>query len=504
MRRLQFVLLALVTMGLTACGGGGSSGGGTTTISGSQDYSFFTSTAGGATTLKAFDPATNTITTIPTTSLLYETGVHDGTLDPTTLTTSNLHLSDVLFEDNGSYYSVSAAQSDKLAVTQRSTYAGTVCDQSQDNNYLVVIDAGSNGTCSDSDDLVYAVTDKMASTDAPILLPARPSVVLFSDYSTASGLLYINGSGSLVYADASGQNPQTLLAGVSSVSEMNTVGNSVLLNIDGKVEIFDKTAKSLSSAFYTTSGSLSRALSDGTNFYFFDGQSLIAIPVDGSSGAMLVDTVAAASDINIGLIHNHYLVYYTYDSGTSVRTIDSIDLTMPLNVNGIKLLATATIPASISLEGYSGDYVYYNLSTGSSDVRGNAADAIKVDGSSPAISITDANWVGISYAQTINTAEGISVKYLVVDKYTTDGLGNPTGGNISVYDAATDTMISDQGALPGNITKFTGVGIGADIYGEFYDSTNSAYYLAHLNTTTSNSMKRLDLSTTPVTDSPIL
>ena len=503
MRWSQVSLLTLVTTALAACGGGGS-GGGTSTNSGSQDYAFFTSQASGVTSLKAYDPTATgagAITTIPTIKLLYEAGVHDGTLDAKTLTTSNLHLSDVIYWDNGSYYSVSSAQSNKLAVTRRSNYAGTVCDQNLDNNYLVIIDAGSNGTCNDSDDLVYAITDKMASTDSPILLPARPSAVLFSDYSTAIGMLYVNGSGSLVFADANGQNPQTLLGGVNSVSEMDNVGSDVLLNIDGKVEEFDETSKTLSGALYTTSNSLGKTLSDGTNYYFFDKQDLYAIPVTGGS-AKLVTTVAAASDINIGFVSNHHLVYTTYDSssGLGIWMLDSIDLN---NAAGVKALVTTYSPVSVSLAGYGGDYAYYEVSTlGSSNHSGDIAGAIKTDGTGRQ-EITGAGWVGYTFAQTISSGEGLNINNIMLDKYTLDGTGKPTGGHISVYDTATDSVNSDQGDLPAGIIRFSGSGIGSDVYGDFYD-TNGSAYLAHLNATQANSMKRLDLSTAAVTDSPIL
>lgn len=501
MKWSRFWILALMISGLAACGGGG---GGGTTSSGSQDYAIFTSQTSGVTSLKSYDPVTNAISTIPTTKLLYKAGIHDGTTNPTTLVTSNLHLSDVIYWDNGSFYTVSTAQSDKLAVTQRSSYAGTVCDQSLFNNYLVVIDAGSNNTCNDSDDLVYAITDKMSSTDAPILLPARPSVVLFSDYSTAIGMLYVNGSSSLVFADANGQNPVTLLGGVSSVSEMDNFGNfanDILLDIDGKVEMFDETAKTLSGALYTTSYSLGKTISDGTNYYYFDNQDLYAIPVAGGS-AKLVTTVAAATDINIDFVQNQYLVYHTYDSssGLGIWKLNSINLN---NAAGVKVLVTTYSPVSVSLAGFGGNYTYYEVSTtGSTDHSGDIAGAIKTDGTGRQ-EITGASWVGYAIAETISSGKNITMSNIILDKYVLDGSGNISGGHISIYEPATDTVSSDQGNLPAGIVRFSSMGFGSDIYGEFYDSNGSAY-LAHLNTTRANSMKRLDLSTAAVTDSPIL
>lgn len=499
----RYLILGVMISTLAACGGGGSSSssGGGTPVPSSQDYAIFTSTASGNTNLKAYDPVSGTISTIPTTALLYEAAIAAGTIDPSTQSTSNLHISDVLYEDNGSFNSVSTSQSGNLAVSQHSTYSGTVCNQSLTNNYLVVVDAGPDAICSSSDDRVYAITTNMASTDTPILLPARPSVVLFSNYTTPLGLLYVSG-GTLFFSDANGQNATALLNSVTSVSEMDSVGNSVLLNIDGNLEVFDESNQTLSGQIYPASNPSSRAYSDGTNFYFLDGKSIYAIPLNGSGYSSVDFGISTASDITLAGVHGHYLVFYTYDTNSKDRTIDSIDLTKPNNVNGIKTLVTSTYPASVSLMTFTGNYIYYELTSGNSDVRGDIAAATLIDGSGTPQGVTGASWVGYAYASNIS-ADGLSIASLILDKFTTDSLGNPTGGDISVYDTATDSVISSQGALPAGIVKFSGIGVGADIYGDFYDTGGSAY-LAHLNVTMANSMKQIDMSTTGVMDAPIL
>jgi len=506
MRWTRLLTLALLTTGLASCGSGGGGGSGTsgtatTTNFASTDYNFFVSTASSTASLKAYDPVADAITTIPTNKLGYEASVRDGTVDPTTHATSNLHISDVIYWDNGSYYSVSTTQSGTLAVSQRSSYSGTVCDQNLTNNYLVFTDAGTDGTCSTGDDHVYAITTSMSSTDSPIFLPVKPLAVLFSDYSTAVGLLYVN-AGTLYFSDANGQNPQTLLGSVTSVSEMDNVGSSVLLNIDGKVEMFDESAKTLSGAIYTASNPLSRVLSDGSKYYFFDGSDLYSIPVAGGS-YKYEDTVAPASDITPAYLHNNYLVYSTYDStgGLTTWTLDSLDLSL----GSVKVFDTTYDPVSVTVVGYGGDYVYYEISTqGSSDLSNNIAGAINVDGATGRQEITGAGWVGYALSPTIPSGQRLLPSYMVLDKYTLDTTGNPTGGNISIYDAATDTVSSVQGALPAGITRFASVGsIGVDMYGEYFDSSGSKY-LAHLNATIANSMRQLDMTTTAVNDIPIM
>jgi hypothetical protein len=497
MRWSRLLTLALLTTGLSACGGGGSSS--TPIIStnsnfGSLDYVFFSNNSG----LNVFDPVTSAISTISTTNPSYGAAVYDGTVDSTTGATSNLHISGVIYEDGGSFYFVSTAQADKLAVKQVSSYSGTVCGETLTHNYLVFTDAGSDGNCGTGDDLVYAIITSMSSTDAPISLPAQPVTVLFSDYSTPTGMLYKE-LGILYYANANGVS-QKSLGSATSISRVAVVGDNVLLEIDNKLEVFNGTLKTLTDSGYTPTNPVNEALSDGTNFYFFDGSDLYSIPVTGGN-YVHVTTVPTVTTILVRYVYDHHLVYSATDSssGNNIATIDSVDLSL----GSTKVLDTTYDPVSVSIVGYGGDYIYYATSnSSSSDQSNDIAGAIKLDGTGRQ-EITGAGWLGAIFSPELSLGQREFNKYIALDKFAFDGSGNITGGDISIYDTATDTVSSDQGSLPADIKGFSGFSISEeDLYGVFIN-TSGSIYLAHANATISNSMQQLDNTTAAVKDQPI-
>lgn len=494
MKFMRLLILAWMTAGLAACGGG-SSGSPTATTStdfGSQNYLLFASNSA----LKAFDPVTSTISTIPTNNPGYGAAVYDGTVDPTTGATSNVHISDVLYEDNGSFHLVSTAQSDKLAVSQVSSYSGTLCSETLTHNYLAFTDAGNDAACATSDDRAYAITTSMSSTDTPISLPAKPVAVLFSDYSTPIGLLYVSG-GVLYFSNADGTNAQMLAGSVTSVSDMGVVGNSDLLDIDSRVEVFNGTTKTLIDSGYSASNILDKALSDGSNYYFFDGIDLFSVPVAGGSYAA-VATVPATTNVLARYVYNNHLVYSETHttSGLTSSTVDSVDL----STGSTYVLDTTYDPVSVSVVGYGGNYVYYDTNnSSSSDHTNDIAGAIKLDGTGRQ-EMTGASWFGAIFSPEMPLGQGYFNKYIVLNKYALDGSGNITGGDISIYDAASDAVSSDQGSLPAGIKGFVGFDFSEqDYYGAFI-GTGGSYYLAHANATIANSMQQLDDTTAAVKD----
>lgn len=504
----QLLMLTGMLSGLVACGSGDIV---TPPPAPTADYVIFTSTTGSATTLRAFAPDTGVgsgITTIPTTGLQYVAGVLEGSLDRVNLTAGNLHLGRVLFIEDGRIKSVSTARSDNLAVTQHSayTFTGILCDHKQINNYLVFTDSGSDAICHNGNDsAVHAVSTNMSSLDPVITLAAFPVAVLASDFSTTLGVIYVDAAGNLVFTDAKGANPQILQGGVTSVVELGGVGENVLLNVDGNIEIFDGAGNTLSGSLHVVSNIPTRALSDGTNYYFFDGLTLYALAAAGDSAAAPISTVTTMySTITItpDVLHNNVLVYSAYETDAnpagSVWSINAVDLSSRSG----KILVSTTFPVAVFYTGISGDHVYYDISTpGSTNLSGNVAGAIKTDGTQIA-NIVGANWVGYSLNQTASLAEGFTMQTMILDQYVVDGTGVPTGGNISVYNAATNTLRNTQGALPAGIVGFNASGFGSNVYGSFDTATGSAY-LAGLNVDIPNSMIRIDNTTSAVKDVPV-
>lgn len=231
------------------------------------------------------------------------------------------------------------------------------------------------------------------------------------------------------------------------------------------------------------------------------------MPIDGTAiAAQLTQYLSGYTTFTLTpvFVYNNILVFSTEESNVlnqNFSSIEAINLANPLM--GAKILVSTFFPTEVSVTGHSDDYVYYNIRTpGSSNLSGNIAGAVKTDGA-VLRAITGANWVGYSFHTTMSAATGLSVNAMILDKYELDGTGIPTGGNISVYDAATDTLRNSQGKLPAGIVSFSGIGIGERVYGTFTNSSGSKY-LAGLSVNIANSLKQLDLSTASVTDTPIM
>jgi hypothetical protein len=430
-----------------------------------DNYLFYFSDNGELSAVDPTDPASPILVNENTVYAgLIETSDYDGTAKTTS---HRRHYAMVYADADGHLYKVYADRNTPLSATQISneSQADSICiDESIDydstSDYVtpeasqfVYTLAGLDTTCSTADDVWKMVRLNMDTATPPIDAYRPVAAIMDSATGGHSGWLVSN-MGTLGSCDADFLNCSAITSYTLGVYLLEESLDYFILAVDNSLRSYDITNGTLSASLFDIpqTSVISNSIHDGTTLFFSQGNSLYAVPLDGSSPASLL---ASESDTITGVELSGSHVIIETGSGAASNEIRAV----PKTGGASNLLAATSGGNYLLVVSLSENYVYYNeyqFASSLSDpylIIPVAAGAVSADGSTH-VAYDDAAWSGETMKRTWDLTAGYSRSH-IVDKIIlaegyelASGAGGYSGATVTAFDAATGLADNALGTLP--------------------------------------------------------
>ncbi|MGH8505807.1 MAG: hypothetical protein ACRETM_07570 [Stenotrophobium sp.] len=447
------------------------------------------------------------------------------TVSPATGAATNIHPALLAYVKGGKIFTLNLT-SNSSTPTQVSSVS-TACGFSKDdlsdkanpgNSWLEVGLSGSDATCFTDDDTRVLVHLSQSAASAPVTIAGLQGAVTAysSDGSIASFLDGVASGNNLLleHRDSSFANPSTLLTAAPDNVQVDHVGTHLIYvqavpsgMATASLFRYDVSGGTLSPALYTfvnnPQGSNATDSADATNFYFYDGGSVLAIPRSATTSGHTTVLTTLASGLSVSdleAVGDRIVITAVPSSGNSdsgsgvysVSTSANGDTATPL-LAATGAPSTGNFSFATLIAADPSGLVYINGQTFSTTAAPvSTALRVNADGSSPS-STSNAQWAGAVDGTSIaNVNNGDLDKAINPVAVLLDTLSNivvsdgPTTAThtLSSVTSSTDAALQSLGSIDNGEFVFGG---GLTPYAAILAQTSNGQfaYIADVNTASS-------------------
>ncbi len=386
------------------------------------------------------------------------------------------HFADTVIVSNNAFHKVNmTTASGAPALTQISSADLTgvsVCDQevftvpgNSAANIFFYVTEGTDAICDTNDDVAKYVTLSDSATTAPVDAPyGIPEDAIYDSTGNLSGWLLKN-SNNLVIASKDFASVGTALnttTTVDSVDIVNLDDSGVMTLIvyyaggtgNGTIAQLDTVNNTLTDILTLGNASHNADKSDGSDYYFHTrgdgstvGDAIYKLASDGSasSATKLVET-AIGNDLGKLRITSNHVMYLRggniYKQSTTAATacgtatgLTDCTLLVDGSTNAVKTLFV------------SGAWVYYNTTSGATDVAGYIKEDGTGAGAHTGYSDFGASWVGRSRGLFAAVGANRTVETMVLSAYDVDLTAQTAGWKLTAYNASNNSAGVTLGML---------------------------------------------------------